>query len=60
MMRYSWRSTIWAAIGFVVASTNAQPVQNLGKVLAKQSDLSTFYGLIQVCGFYLQFLVPKT
>ncbi|KIN04354.1 hypothetical protein OIDMADRAFT_191287 [Oidiodendron maius Zn] len=46
-MCHSWGSIAAAAISFALSCANAQDVPNLGDVLANQTDLSTFYGLIQ-------------
>jgi flagellar motor component MotA len=47
---FRWRSiaATAAAIGVVLASKNAQDTPNLGNLLANHSELSTFYGYIQV------------
>lgn len=58
-MYQSWRSRVAVAINLVVACTSAQAVQDLGALLANQSELSTFYGLIQVCDFCSSFLGSK-
>jgi hypothetical protein len=50
IMYHNWRSI---AVAIVLACTNAQDMPNLGDVLANQTDLSTFYGLIQVGNFGL-------
>lgn len=49
MMGHSWRSFAAATIGLLIAGTNAQTVGDLGTLLAGQKNLTTFYGLIQVC-----------
>lgn len=51
-MHNNWRSTIWAALSLAAALTSAQDAPDLGKLLGNQSDLTTFFGLIQVRGFF--------
>jgi hypothetical protein len=48
----SWRSVAAAAAGLLVAGTRAQTgtLVDLGSLLSGQKNLTTFYGLIQVCG----------
>jgi hypothetical protein len=58
-MYRSWRSIAAVAISLALAGTNAQSMPDLGTVLANQSDLTTFNGLIQVCGCRLTFLAAN-
>jgi hypothetical protein len=50
MRSYSWRSLAASTLGLLVARTSAQTgtVSDLGTLLAAQTNLTTFYGLIQV------------
>jgi hypothetical protein len=50
-MYHNWKIIAAAAISSALPCTNAQGMPNLGNVLANQTDLSTFYGLIQVFDF---------
>lgn len=47
----SWRSVAVAAAGLLVAGCSAETgtLVDLGSLLSSQKNLSTFYGLIQVC-----------
>ncbi|TVY71346.1 Fasciclin-like arabinogalactan protein, partial [Lachnellula suecica] len=49
MRSQSWRQAVAAALGFVLAGTNAQTgsLTDLGTLLSGQKNLTTFYSLIQ-------------
>jgi len=48
----SWRSIVAVVAGLLVPGTRAQTgtLVDLGSLLSDQKNLTTFYGLIQVCG----------